>query len=438
MKDELLWKFLADNTDLESGLSASERMIETWVEKNQDEIDKLSIDIDGGLEFESGDIDGIADRFKEVRGEAEATVDATAQFLTKAGRLVGIVGAVGAAAKFVFDGVVSWTKEATGYNAELKKSIELQEELNVLRDRQVSNRISAARRTGNFDEERKELLKDREELAATARNAKERLAKESLNIADFIGAFNKSAGIATQKTIDTISDTAGIENDRLVKLQNEAKETKKNLDQIDAALASLNERELDAQAESGKSVEKLSAFEREKQALEERVILLTQGEVAAGKYRDEVKKIPEAQREELAQIRQRKVAIEELIEKEKERAREAKRLDTDRRRDERAIASLGSRRDRQTRAASARRERLQDLFDRQNAISGAFISGDALSRQIATSAASTGQDNISEQILAEEKKIAEAEQDIRETNAEIALKVGELNTTLSNLNTGMR
>ena len=265
MDNDVIFTSGMDNSDLKNDTSQAKKIVDDWVDDVKQRIESENIEIKTNIQGDSNS--DFLKNFRDQIGDADSRVGRLADKWDKvygrvsavATRLAGVV----AVAKVVTQITESWTRELTGYNAELKRSIELQNQLSERGERVRDQDIKAVQRAAGDDinaeiEALKKLeAQQRSALSAAKTRLKEAEEAQKALVAnredpnsDSVGAFfNNRSGIVGQFFDGKFNS----------QLKDEVEEAKRNLEeaekafkQFQGALEDAGEKKLDLDAEQVK------------------------------------------------------------------------------------------------------------------------------------------------------------------------------------------
>lgn len=269
----------------------------------------------------------------------------------KLGSVLGVVGAVAGVAKGIYDSVIRWTEEASGFNAQMVKSVELSEKLAKARNQLTQNSIDDANRLVGVEEKRLAI----EKLLKTARLENE-AANRNREKADkdrkpgFFGQFGdgklnselepnfERAKVAAEGTARSVEMLEG----QLRSLKNQQENYKSNLaeqlkrekilaeegaealrkyeliqqgfGEFDAGRLAGQEAFLKFKQQERQEAERIAeAYEQQVAELRLKAIELNQGADAAQMERDRIAGFSEKQVAELARLREKNRLAEEAL-----------------------------------------------------------------------------------------------------------------------------
>ena len=396
------------------------------------------------------DVRSIIDDTRETLGRATDKADGLAESagktsggfggaVSKATRLAGIIALVATAAERVYSWVLDWQLEASGFNREMERALQLEKDLAESNERRSQDAIEAAGELTSFSEEQLRL----ETLISQATDKRNRTrsafreAEQGLNPgavgqffdgkvnAELVPEFEqrkiafeaaeaelKSYQAALEGAKDKESDFRSNLIDRLERERIEATKTREEILRYRNLKERISEDEavqLAAFAIETEAIKKSKEldeqFQKQVETLRQRSIELQHGVEIAQQEKD-IQQFGRERAEELAAIREANKAIEEKAENEKRKAREVAEARKQAERDaaeeaekllrqrEKQVRDLDRLRGRQTQAGNRveqSQERGRELQQRRDQVLGGFDNGiEALTNRIATSASQDG------------------------------------------------
>ena len=412
--------------------------------------DELSKALIAGSKELGGFNDGLAQSKKALE-----------ETLVSLGRMVTIIGVVGGAAVAVHNAVIEWEKEASGFNRELERTKELQDDLlaNEKERLRVRRETAGEEIDDSEDGSTASATLDAAKAELEAKEEAARLAGEALTRAT--SANNASQRRLNQTIVERIQnndpptlddlksqgrfDTA---TERDKQAQDDLKKQQALVDELEKKQEEANKNQAKRQADINKSIEREISLRREAalraQDTPESIVEADRERVRRER-RDDLDRTAGLGREgsqeaanQLANARARQREAEDN----KYRQDEAERMGKKREQIEERIGGLRRRQadldERNSRRAEDFALRRKKITEETKSILGGFDTGlVSLSNRIAASANSTPDDRQAEQLRALDRSVERFNSDSSKQRDRIVDAIMEQTNALKQLNTGM-
>ena len=460
-KDNISFGIRGNTDQLPSDLTAAEQLFDRWTQGIQTKLESVAASFEAlasegeiNVKFNDAEIQSAYDAVQDVVGRFEAAGEAASHVdgklgewgsklegvSGKVGETVGVLGAMANIAEIIVSTTLGWIKNATGYTAELEKSLRLTKQIADVqantRQRQFNNALEI------------EAPEDRDaEIARLGRDARNRQRNARRELEE---AEAKLPSSFLTKTIDDDALNAAVEN---AKAQLES--ANKEVEQYHVAtrrsiqLEKRKTEELDRQRDLIKKQIALKEAEERGGKLERKITSLEQ----QGFSREEATQ--QAERFLGPDLRKEAAAAEAKARREAERAeqqaaRDAARQQEREQREQQRLAERDlstaernvarARRTQSSNQSDLERfaQRRRDLIrERDTPLGGFDRSAFEMANRIATAAATPSRD-IESEILAVDKEIADTEKKILQANESVAAGLQEVKAAIEQINTGMR
>ena len=188
------------------------------------------------------ELESVREKIEAWKDETEGVDQTILSTLGKAGRMIGLITLVAGAAKQVYDWVINWQLEASGFNAEMQRSIALEKQFAELRQQTTQRAIAAAGRLTSVGAKRLAL-----EKAIRIAKEESQKANENRDIADEArtpGLLGQFADGKLNKELEPEFERASIA----------AESAEKSLKSLESTLENLNRQTLDNRANIAEQV----------------------------------------------------------------------------------------------------------------------------------------------------------------------------------------